>query len=351
MTILVSIALVGLSFVASYILCEATKRTGVVDAPDGQRKLQDRPIPRLGGVGILAAVALVMLVAGVVHTLAPRWLGSDWLPGGVPDVWFALGLTFLFGAVGAADDIFDLNPVVKLALLLALCVLAPFVGVAATELASPFGTVTLPAILIAGSATWLLVFINASNFMDGSNGLSLGSLAFMLAGLGVSLMLSGRGGFPLGLACIIATIGGFLIHNLRGELYAGDAGAFGVGAIFATFGLISGLPVWTIATLALPLLIDVLLTLVSRTRRGQPLFTAHRDHAYQSLIKAGWSHIEVAMVWWGLSAACGIAAAVGAVGGGALPFILFWVFAALFSGGWLFIHRQAGQEVPGHADR
>ncbi|MEM5516834.1 hypothetical protein WNY37_07720 [Henriciella sp. AS95] len=347
MIIIVALALCAISFTASYLLCEATKHTGVVDAPDGRRKLQDRPIPRLGGLGVLLAIAISVLAAGVLHSFAPQWIGSSFLPGGVPEVLYAVGVSFLFGLVGAADDLIELNPVTKLALLIVLCVAAPMVGVAVGELESPFGSITAPAILIAGSAAWLLVFVNAANFMDGSNGLSLGCLAIMLAGLGLSLMLAERGGFPLGLVCMIAAIGAFLIHNLRGTLYAGDAGAFGVGAMFATLALISGLSVWTVATLALPFLVDVLLTLVSRARHGQPLFEAHLDHAYQGLIKRGWAHEEVAVLWWSLSVVCGVAASIGAAGGGALPFILFWTFALILSAGWLFLHGEARKNFAG----
>ena len=69
---------------------------------------------------------------------------------------------------------------------------------------------------------------------------------------------------------LLGAIIGFLIHNLRGKLYAGDAGSLGLGALFASLGLISGLQVWTVATLALPFLIDVLMTLIWRAKHGRP---------------------------------------------------------------------------------
>ncbi|MGB3627073.1 MAG: hypothetical protein WA989_14675 [Henriciella sp.] len=349
MTILVTLALAACTFIVSVLLCAAMKRSGIVDAPDGYRKLQTSPVPRLGGVGIMSAIALVLGPAAVFHSALPALLARDWLPGAVPTVWHALGASFMFAAFGALDDIVELPALPKLLLVLVVCIAAPFLGIAVAAFETPFGFVNAPLLMMAGSALWLLVFVNAANFMDGSNGLSLGSMAIMLAGLGLCMMMSTRGGFPAGLACIIAAIGGFLVYNLRGTLYAGDAGAFGIGGLFATLGLVSGLPVWTVATLALPFLVDVLLTLVSRTKRKQPLFTAHRDHAYQALIKAGWSHIEVALVWWCLSAACAIAASVGAASGGDLPFVLFWTFALGLSAGWVFLHGKARKNFTGRA--
>ena len=303
------------------------------------KKQQAAPVPRLGGIGVMGAFALTISLAAMLHAFAPQWLSTSWLPGEVPTVWIAIAAAFGFAIIGALDDIWQLGAVSKLLMVVAISIAAPLAGVTVPALETPFGNVDTHALMIAGSALWLLVFVNAANFMDGSNGLSLGSLAIMCAGLGLCLWITGYG-YPGGIVCIIAAIAGFLAHNLRGSLYAGDAGAFGVGGLFACLALISGLPVWTIATLALPFLVDVLLTLVSRTRRGEPLFEAHLDHAYQSLIKAGWSHLEVAMVWWALSAACAVAAAVGAVGGGALPFVLFWVLAVLLSAGWVAVRRK-----------
>ncbi|WP_084417908.1 glycosyltransferase family 4 protein [Henriciella litoralis] len=335
--ILVFVAAFGLS----WLTCAITMRIGVVDAPDGERKLQAAPVPRLGGIGIMAALAIVIVVVAIVHTIRPDWLTGDFLPGAVPAVFVALGAAACFTLIGAGDDVFDMPAKLKLALLLVVCIASPLLGVAAPVLTTPFGDVTALPLLLAGSALWLLVFTNAANFMDGSNGLSMGCLAIMFAGLAASLALTGHGTPPPGLIAVIGAIGGFLVHNLAGKLYAGDAGAFGVSGLFATLALISGLPVWTVATLALPFLVDIILTLIDRTRRKQSLFNAHRDHAYQALLKSSWAHLDVAVMWWGLSAACAVAAAIGAVGGGALPFLLFWLMTAALLPGWFLARREA----------
>ena len=332
-----------LAGLVSYLVCQLSRRWRVLDMPDGQRKFQAAPVPRLGGAGILAGFFAVILLAGILHAAHPALLGNDFLPGNVSAVAVALAASLAFAAIGAADDISDLNAVLKLILLLAICIGAPLFGVVVPELDSPLGSLTMPALMIAGSALWLLVFTNAANFMDGSNGLAIGVLAIMFAGLGTSLLLSEADRFPPGLIAIIAASIGFLIINMRGQLYAGDIGAFGVSALFATLAIISGLPVWTIATLALPILIDTLMTLVLRAKRRESLFTAHRDHAYQALIKSGWSAWEVAILWWGLAAACAAGASIGAAGGGALPFALFFCLAIPLAFGWIAVQRSCGQ--------
>lgn len=342
------IAVFVVSALFSWAACILVRRLRVLDAPDGERKLQAAPVPRLGGAGILAGTFGTFLLAGALHAVAPALIGGDFLPGPVPDVWIALLACLGFAAIGLADDLFDTKASLKLGLLLIICLAAPLLGVAIPELETPFGPVTAAPALIIGSALWLLVFTNAANFMDGSNGLSMGALGIMMVGLGTSLALTAGSHFPPGLLAPAGAIAGFLIHNMRGRLYAGDVGAFGVSSLFALLALISGLSAWTVATLALPFLVDALLTIVLRARRGESLFTAHRDHTYQALLKAGWPHLDVAVFWWGLTATCAVAASVGAAGGGALPFWLFWSFTLLLSLGWFILRREAGHIIARH---
>lgn len=347
MQLVFSIAIAVLAFPAAYLACGLTMRTGVVDRPDGKRKQQAAPVPRLGGIGVAGAIIIVFGVFAAAHALAPGAMGGgDWLPGPAALVIVALGASVLLCAIGTWDDVLGMSPQVKLVLVALVCLAAPLMGVSAGALDTPFGNVTAPLIMMAGSALWLIVFTNAANFMDGSNGLSLGSLAVMFTGLGAAHMTVSDTSFAPGLIAIVAALAGFLVHNMRGSLYAGDCGAFGIGGLFATLGLVSNLPVWTIATLALPFLIDVLLTLVMRAKHGDAWFEAHTDHAYQALRKAGWSHWEVAVTWWGVSAACAIGGTVAVSGGGALPFAVFWLFVLVLSGLWVTVQRKARDKVP-----
>ena len=324
----------------AYAACALTKRSGVVDAPDGQRKQQAAPVPRLGGMGIVFAIAIVFALAAVGYEWVPGMAESDWLPGDFDFILVALAIASMLCLIGAWDDIFGMTAKVKLALVGLICIAAPFLGNAVPALDTPFGSISLPAVTLVGSALWLIVFTNAANFMDGSNGLSIGSLGIMFAGLGSAQAVVFAEAFPPGLAVIIAAIAGFLVHNMKGTLYAGDCGAFGLGGLFATLALISDLSVWTVATLALPFLVDVLLTLIMRAKHGDAWFEAHTDHAYQALRKAGWGHWDVAVAWWGLSAACAVGAVIAASGGGALPFAVFWIFAVVLALLWLIVQRQ-----------
>jgi UDP-GlcNAc:undecaprenyl-phosphate/decaprenyl-phosphate GlcNAc-1-phosphate transferase len=342
-------AFAAMGFAASLGFCAVLMRWGSVDAPDGTRKLQARPIPRLGGVAILLGTLLGTTISFFILILAFQVDAAATFQALIADIGRtgsgllpALSLSAVAFLLGLWDDIWTANTKLKLATLTALCTVSASLGLLPAELTSPLGDMTLPVGLIIGSALWLLVFINAANFMDGANGLAIGCLAIMLAGLAITGATVGDWAFSVWWFPLFGAIGGFMMHNLSGNLYAGDAGALGLGAVFAGLGLVSGLDVWTVATFALPFLVDVLYTLIWRARRGRHWFDAHLDHAYQRLIASGWSHFETAFLYWGLSLCGAILAYIAARAGGELPFVVFWLLFLAGSVLWIK-HRRAAE--------
>ncbi|MEM7458741.1 MAG: hypothetical protein AAF331_04680 [Pseudomonadota bacterium] len=347
--VLLSGAFVAISFAITLLACRAVMRFGVVDAPDGARKTQTHAVPRLGGVAIFTGAILGGFVGlfalAMVYGVRPdRVIDIHWqeLTTGEGQLGLVLGFTGIAFLVGLWDDIQTANTKLKLLILAVTSIAVTALGLTPTAVPTPWGEWTMPGLLIAGSALWLLVFTNAANFMDGSNGLAIASTGIMLAGLAMTGVIAGNLVFSVWWFPVFGAIAGFLMHNLRGQLYSGDAGALGLGGLFAALGLMSGLEVWTVATFALPFLVDVLLTLVWRAKHQRNWLTAHLDHAYQFLIKSGWSHIEAAVLYWGLSVTAGSLAYIGAQAGGAAPFAIFWTLSAAGSVLWI-LHRRAAK--------
>ena len=339
----------AISFAAGLLACAFVKRLGVVDAPDGGRKTQVQPVPRLGGLaillGTLIGMALSFVILMVGYGVAPVATLSSVITGAF-ETNISLGIAFIFVAIsfviGLWDDIWTANTKLKLAILTLAAFAAATFGLNATAFQTPFGDLAVPILIVIGSAAWLIVMVNAVNFMDGSNGLAIGSLAIMLAALAAISATSGTWSAAIWWFPLFGAIGAFLLHNMRGQIYAGDAGALGLGALFAALGLASGLNVWTVATIALPFLVDVLLTLIWRAKHGRNWLEAHLDHAYQRLIASGWSHLETAIVYWGLSATTGGMAYIAALAGGAAPFAVFWGLWIALSLIWIR-HRRTAQ--------
>lgn len=350
-----AVVLTLLALTASLVFCWLMTEFGPDDAPDEPHKTHEGAVPSSGGLGILAAILVwaggAMLI-GRGGPLAELFADPSLAP--------HLGLVLGAAVIGLLDDVFGLGARLKTLALLALAFLATTYGhhagtIHLPTLSGEAWSFALPAWLaIFGSAVFVFVLVNAVNFLDGANGLAMGALAPILLALAVAFELSGLAGGAGLLIAAVAAIAGFLAWNVAGRLYAGDVGALALGSLAASASLIllarspeeggPVLTVWFPASLALPFLVDVLLTLAWRSRRGADLFSGHRDHAYQRLIRAGASHWRVATLWWMLSGLCAIMSLTAAL---ISPVASFWTFWALTALGSLLWACERAVSVPG----
>ena len=304
--ILIAMAIVP--FAVSLFVCWLMIRLGPKDAPDGGRKTQAAPVPSSGGVGVLAGMAvglgsLALMAPSVAETLVAAPIAG------------IAGFTIFAALLGWADDVYGLPALTKLVALLGGAAAAVVFGPQPGQLWIDGAGINLPWALGAFIAVgFIFIMANAVNFMDGANGIAMGTSLIILAALGLMLVPSSlyspddRSQAILMAMCFIsaAALAGFLVWNLPGKLFAGDAGSLSVGGLIGGASVMFAIdgPVLIPLTLCLPILIDVFLTLAWRARHGRPLMQAHRDHAYQLLLRAGWSHGKVARLWWGMTAIC-----------------------------------------------
>lgn len=299
---------VPVAFLISFAVCMILTRHGAKDIPDGGRKDHEGPVSTLGGLGIAVGHLCALAVQSFVSN--PQIFSSEWR--WLERIDFVLPLLIAFGlgflATGLLDDLKPLVPRTKLVLLAVLSTgvcLTVWYGLGGRN--GPLGPLQAAELLLAGGSLWIFVVVNATNFMDGSNGLAMGSAAIMLC----ALIALGAPALTLGFA-----IAGFLVLNLSGRLFAGDTGSLYVGywvAALSLLGTALGLySIWIPPLIALTFLTDVILTVVWRARRGGNVMQAHREHAYQLLRRAGWGHLPVALLWWAMTAVCGVIAVLAA---------------------------------------
>jgi UDP-GlcNAc:undecaprenyl-phosphate/decaprenyl-phosphate GlcNAc-1-phosphate transferase len=291
------------------IAAQVALRGGVVDRP-GPLKVQQRPVPYLGGVAVFAGLA------GPVGWAQPALL--------VP-----LGLALL---LGLSDDVADVSPRLRLAGEVAIGAAA---AVALSGSLSPAG--------VAGMVVVVVALLNAVNLLDGLDGLATSVAA--LGALGFSVVLDGDArATALALAGALL---GFLVWNRPpARIYLGDAGSYLVGTGLALLLALTATADEGAATTAGALLFvavpvaDTTIAIVRRRRAGRPLFQGDRGHIYDQLVDRGWSSerstlacaaAQVAFVGLGLAAsamAAGpgvalVAVVIVVVGSGAV-----WAFTA-----------------------
>jgi UDP-GlcNAc:undecaprenyl-phosphate GlcNAc-1-phosphate transferase len=312
-------------------------KVGPVDQPR-ERGLSQWATATSGGLGVIAGVMTGLMVF-VSVTLPP--------PGPGLAVWLLLGACVV-GFLGALDDVFDIPPLPKLGVQIAAA-LAFSIFVARVEVlpVGPGLDLTVGPILgVIGTALWIIVMINAYNFMDGSDGLAVGVQSIGL----FTLALVNPDRPVLAFALLAASIANlvFLPYNHPGKrIFQGDS-----GVLFSSF-LIAGSSVllatgpspratlYLGAFVAAPFLVDVLLTLLRRALERKRLFEPHREHLYQRWATAG-DRPAGALAWrvWGLTAAC---AAVGYAVNRFAPdwsLMALLVLVAVLSVGWYGLSRH-----------
>ena len=257
-----------------------------LDYPN-ERSFHDRPVPRIGGFGLLLPVTLAVLVLLLRPVQLPVALICILIP--------AFGVAIL----SAFDDRFDLSRLVRfighgLSAMLALFLLRD----AWWQGSLPIFGDNLPVLIVALLLiVWLTGLINAYNFMDGIDGIAgvqgltvLTGWIFVFIGEPV-LQGPGQAAFLMLLFALAGGLAGFLLLNWApASIFMGDIGSTFLGFFFAALPLAAaaaGLPldraleagvffVW-------PFVADTGMTLIRRLIQRESIFKAHRSHVYQLL--------------------------------------------------------------------
>ncbi|HEX9398065.1 MAG TPA: glycosyltransferase family 4 protein [Burkholderiales bacterium] len=256
-----------------------------LDRPN-ERSLHSRPVPRTGGIALLAGAAACLAL-------------------GAAELWRPLALALALAVLSFLDDLRG----VPVALRLAAHVLAA--GVFAWYLLSPMHPAELAALVLA--MVWIT---NLYNFMDGADGLA-GGMA--LVGFGAyAAAASTAGHASLAVACVslAAASFAFLLHNFHpARLFLGDVGSIPLGFLAAALGLQGWRddvwPLWFPALVFGPFIGDATLTLLKRVARREAVWRAHREHYYQRMVRMGLGHRATAWIAYGAMLACAGAALVG----------------------------------------
>ncbi len=214
-------------------------RAGFI-APPSEERYNPKPIPLGGGIAIFATLAITFIAAiAIIKFLAAPghldWLGNTvtiHILGFLSKVdelaIILLAISALF-TLGLIDDKKHLGPFVKLAVQFAVAIIVAAFADVRVEFFIQNKIIT--SIL---SAFWIVLIINAFNFLDNMDGAATGIAIIATAVLSTAAVLNGQI-FIGGLAFIfIGTLLGFLVFNFPpAKIFAGDAGSFIIGFFVA----------------------------------------------------------------------------------------------------------------------
>lgn len=246
----------------------------------------------VGGIETFVPVGggVVFAIAAVAALFMPPWQGP----------WFAAAVAggVALAVLSFVDDIIKLSP--RLRLVVQALVIA---------------TVLMPLLYGANAALYLLAvvgcvgYLNASNFMDGSNGMLAGYSGVVLASLVVATCVGmPAAGFPTDLprpdgirvlcSFLLVAVAVFAMFNFRSRamVFSGDVGSITVG-YFIAFSLTVLMAYYgrlSMAVFVLVFFVDTFFTFLHRLFKGENVLSPHKKHLYQIMLQAGYQQLTVA---------------------------------------------------------
>ena len=278
MKIVLLIIILGvISFILTYFIRQFALKYKLIDVPN-ERSSHNVPTPKGGGVAIVISWFLgitVLFFMGYVED----------------SLYFALLSGIILSVVSLIDDFINVKPFIRLIFQFITVIIAfyflnglrPFI---IPELSLNNLYVLYPLVILG-----MVWFINLFNFMDGVDGFAsteailISLVIFILSGNIINLVL-------------IGCIAGFLFWNWpKAKIFMGDVGSTQLGFILVILGvyfhnkLEFSILNWIM--LSSPFWFDATFTLYRRWRNKEKLSQAHRKHAYQRIVQAGFSHQKV----------------------------------------------------------
>lgn len=280
------------------------EKVGAIDVPRDERRVHDHPIPRMGGLAIFFGFILAVLVFVDMTT---------------PIMGMLVGAVII-AAMGAVDDIVNLNAWVKLGVQILAALVAIRSGIVFNVISNPIlfsettfipiGYLTVPLTVL-----WIVGCTNAVNLIDGLDGLAVGVSAISSLTMLVVALFVAEPNVALILAALTGACLGFIPYNLNpAKIFMGDVGSQLLGFVLATVSIMGMFKFHAIITFLVPVLAmsvplaDTVFAFFRRIVHKQSPFHADKGHFHHRLLAMGLSQKQAVAVLYAISAVLGLLA-------------------------------------------
>jgi len=311
--LLLGLSSAALALLITPLVSRESIRLGLVDAPGG-RKVHPQSVPRLGGVAVLAATVLAMILVRL------------WSPGDFgPAIWLTLrplaAAGALIFAIGLLDDVRGVGPWVKLAVQCVATIVVMTSGLLIERVTLLGVSWELGWLAWPLTVGWIVGLTNAFNLIDGMDGLAAGIAALAGATCGAILIVRGHTAEAMMLAALVGAALGFLVFNFApASIFLGDSGSLLFGFLLATTAIAGWQKGATALATGVPLLMfalpiaDIATTIVRRglarpaTGRSslaaamRQLVEPDRQHIHHRLLALGWSTRRTVLIMYAVTA-------------------------------------------------
>lgn len=253
-------------------------------------------ISRWGGIAIV--ISFLIVIAIDRNLVLTKDIGG-----------ILLGALIIFG-VGLWDDFAEINWRKQL-FFQALAVGIIFIfGVQIQYISNPFGNIILLDSLgeiflgILLVVIWSIILMNAMNWLDGMDGLSMGIYLIGIVSIFILALKPDVNQPPVGIItmALSGAILGFLIFNFPpAKIMVGSNGVFFVGFILAGLSIFAGTKIATTLLILFMPLIDFFWVILKRVRTGKSIFSADREHLHHKLMNIGWSQWKINIFFYSIT--------------------------------------------------
>ena len=301
------------TFVTTPLVRRFVIRAGAIYKPN-DRTVHKVPLPTMGGIAMYVGLVAALIASQLLPFFRQLNLVNN-------SAAVLVTCTLMLG-LGVIDDARGLQPLTKLVAQIFVAGVLVLLGVVLSYFWLPgFGLFILSGDLpVIITIVWVVAVANAVNLADGLDGLAAGMVAIAA---GVFFVYSVLSPGPLGIIsqpALLAAITcgvcvGFLPWNFHpAKIFMGDAGSMLLGMLLAIttiegvhrtitapssgdFAAVAGTIGVPILVLLIPFL-DVTYAIVRRTRRGQGIGYADKEHLHHHLMDIGHGHSEAVLLMY-----------------------------------------------------
>ena len=251
-----------------------------------ERSSHTTPTPHGGGIAIAVTWFLGLIYVYISSKIETK-------------LFDALMVGIIISIVSYLDDLYELSPKIRLFTQALVALLGLYLLGGFRELDLFLFSIENQFLTNIFAFFMIIWFINLFNFLDGIDGYA-GSEALFLALAGF-LLFGGEHFLVLAVSVL-----GFLVWNWhKAKIFMGDVGSTLLGYNVAIFTIYyaneNSQNFWIWIILFGLFWFDATLTLFRRKKNGEKLSQAHKKHAYQRLIQAGWKHDRVVLCGIGIN--------------------------------------------------
>ena len=281
----ICVFIMALSWFLTGLMRRYALRTNLLDIPN-ERSSHVLPTPRGGGLSFVACFLFSLIILLKQHLISNN------------EFYIFMGPGVIVALLGFLDDKYHLSAKWRLVGHVMMAALAVYLLSQFSAIPVFYGNIWLINAGRIAAIIYLVWLLNLFNFMDGIDGLAAAEAICICCGGAVLYFLQDNAAMMSLPLLLAVAVFGFLLWNFPpARIFMGDVGSGFLGFVIGILSLQAAMETmllfWCWLIMLAVFITDASLTLIRRYLGGQPVFEAHRSHAYQQAVSQCGKHWPV----------------------------------------------------------